>query len=575
MTQQQQTLQKRWEIAPALPDTLTQTLPQYHPTLLQVLYNRGLTNEADIEAFLSGQYLKPEDPFLLSDMKTAVQRILQARDNDETIVVYGDFDADGVTATVLLIEALRALGITRAKARPYIPDRVDEGYGLNIEALSHIYHDLNATLVITVDCGIRSIAEVQHGIDIGLDMIITDHHSLAAELPPALAVINPKRKDCSYPEKMLAGVGIAYKLACALHQAAETGFDTDQLLDLVAIGTVADVMPLVNENRKLVMSGLEVLNKLNRPGISALAEVAGIKRGGLTSESIGFALGPRINAAGRLDHAYAAAKLLAASNLYQAREMAEHLNNLNRERQAVTRELHAHAELLIDDIAESHILIAADSRFLPGVVGLVAGRLKESYYRPAVVFEVGEEESHGSCRSIPEFHMTDALDQVADLLERYGGHAQAAGLTIRNENIDEFSTRMRQLTAEQLATVDLRPTLSIDAEIPFEDIDWALHGILARLEPTGCANVAPVFMTRELEVVHHRVVGKDMSHLQIEVGIPGRDRSIKGIGFGLGGWAGKLPPLIDLVYTLGVNEWRGRRTLQLMVQDIRESHRPN
>ena len=548
MTQQTKQLEKRWEVAPPVPRDITDSLPQYHPTLLQVLYNRGLSNEADIEAFLSGQYLKSEDPFLLPDMDKAVERILQARDNGETIVVYGDFDADGVTSTVLLIEALRGLGISRGKARPYIPDRIDEGYGLNVEALTHIYNDLKATLVITVDCGIRSLAEVSHAMGLGLDVIVTDHHSLAAEMPAAVAVVNPKRTDSTYPETMLAGVGIAYKLACALHQTAGTDFDTRQLLDLVAIGTVADVMPLINENRKLVMNGLKILNTLNRPGVSALAQVAGLKKGSLTAESIGFGLGPRINAAGRLDHAYAAAKLLATEDLFRAREMADHLDELNKQRQAITRELYAHAELGLEDIEGSHVLIAADTRFLPGVVGLVAGRLKEAYYRPAVVLEIGEEESHGSCRSIPEFHMTEALDQVADLLERYGGHAQAAGLTIRNENIEAFTERMRQITAEQLSAVDLRPMLSIDVEVPFDEVDWALLGVLDRLEPTGCANVTPIFLTRELEVVHHRVVGKDMSHLQIEVGGVTGGRTVKGIGFGMGHWGGRMPTVVDVVY---------------------------
>jgi single-stranded-DNA-specific exonuclease len=265
----------------------------------------------------------------------------------------------------------------KRKVIPYIPDRVDEGYGLNIEALNKIKQEMGGDLVISVDCGIRSVAEVAHAREIGLDMIVTDHHSLGRELPPALAVINPKRPNSAYPETMLAGVGIAYKLAQALHyeMASYEDFATQNLLDLVAIGTVADVAPLLGENRKLVVEGLEVLNTLQRPGVSALAHVAGVRAGMITAETIGFALGPRINAAGRLDHAYSAAKLLATPNLLEATKLANELNELNRKRQAITSELTQHAELLLEN-RDDYLLFAADDKFLPGVVGLVASRLK-------------------------------------------------------------------------------------------------------------------------------------------------------------------------------------------------------
>jgi single-stranded-DNA-specific exonuclease len=410
---------------------------------------------------------------------------------------------------------------------------------------------------------------VEHANQIGLDMIITDHHNLGSRIPPALAVINPKRKDSTYPELMLAGVGIAYKLAQAMRQAfpEQAQFDETTLLDLVALGTVADLAPLQGENRKLVMDGLKVLNACKRPGLDALARVSGLKPGSMSAESIAFALGPRINAAGRLSHAYDAAKLLAINNLLGAHEQAKKLNNLNQERQRITAKLTKEAEAQIDP--EMPLLFVADPGFLPGVVGLVASRLTEKYYRPSIIVEQGEAESRGSCRSIQEFHITDALDQVQDLLVRHGGHAQAAGFTINNENLPEFKQRMIEIAAVELADKELFPTLVIDGEVDLMAVDWALLNVLEDLEPTGEANAKPIFMSRNVQVYSHRSVGQDGAHLQLEVGDEDGRIKLRCIAFRQGAWAGNLPERIDLAYMLGVNEWNGRRSLQLMVQDIR------
>ena len=558
-----------WIIKPAVPQQIKQTLGHLHPVLLQVLYNRGLKKKNHIQAFIDGQYLESTDPFLLPDMDKAIARIGQALEREETVIVYGDFDADGVTSTVLLTEALRGLGLSRQQAQPYIPDRIDEGYGLNEDALTYLKEEKNADLVITVDCGIRSVREVEHANQIGLDMIITDHHNLGSRIPPALAVINPKRKDSTYPELMLAGVGIAYKLAQAMRQAfpEQAQFDETTLLDLVALGTVADLAPLQGENRKLVMDGLKVLNACKRPGLDALARVSGLKPGSMSAESIAFALGPRINAAGRLSHAYDAAKLLAINNLLGAHEQAKKLNNLNQERQRITAKLTKEAEAQIDP--EMPLLFVADPGFLPGVVGLVASRLTEKYYRPSIIVEQGEAESRGSCRSIQEFHITDALDQVQDLLVRHGGHAQAAGFTINNENLPEFKQRMIEIAAVELADKELFPTLVIDGEVDLMAVDWALLNVLEDLEPTGEANAKPIFMSRNVQVYSHRSVGQDGAHLQLEVGDEDGRIKLRCIAFRQGAWAGNLPERIDLAYMLGVNEWNGRRSLQLMVQDIR------
>jgi len=561
----------KWQVAPQVPETLQQEFSHVNPIVLQVLYNRGIIDPARVQAFLEKRYLEPTDPFLLTDMDKAVARIEQAIENEENIVVYGDFDADGVTSTVLLTQALRGLGMMTRQVRPYIPSRVDEGYGLNPEALTKIKEEFEANLVITVDCGIRSVAEVVHANEIGLEMIITDHHSLGPEMPPATAVINPKRPESQYPETMLAGVGIAYKLAQALCQAMpeRVAFEQADLLDLVAIGTVADLAPLLGENRILVAEGLEILNNAHRPGVKSLAKIARLKPGQMSAESIAFGLGPRINAAGRLAHAYDAARLLAVNNSIQADQFATQLDQLNRERQRITADLSAKAEAMV--APDAPIIIAADPDFVSGVVGLVASRLADIHYRPAIVIEKGEEESRGSCRSIPEFHVTEALDEVADLLVRHGGHAQAAGFTVTNDNLDTFITRMTEIAEEKLKDLALYPTITIDAEIELTEIDWALYESLSPLEPTGYANPTPVFMSRNVEVRSHRVVGQDGTHLQMHLSGGKQEdhyQEMASIAFRQGAWASHLPQYIDIVYTVNVNEWRGRRTLQLMIQDI-------
>ncbi len=558
---------KKWVVAPVVPESLTQAQAHRNPILIQVLYNRGIEDPDEVKTFLDRHYIGATDPFELADMDRAVARIKQAIDQDEMIVVYGDFDADGVTSTVLLVEALRGLGLPRGQVRPYIPDRVDEGYGLNHEALQSLKEG-GAELVISVDCGIRSIAEVSQAKNIGLDMIVTDHHSLGTELPPAVAVINPKRPDSTYPEEMLAGVGIAYKLAQALKQAIpeRARYETEALLDLVALGTVADLAPLLGENRQLVMEGLRVLNQGRRPGVAALAKVAGLTPGNMTAESIAFGLGPRINAAGRLAHAYDAARLLAVNNDRMAKDYAQTLDQLNRQRQQLTKELSQRAEGMIEPGAS--LLLAADPSFVGGIVGLIASRLAEKHYRPAIVLEQGELISRGSCRSIPGFHITDALDKLAWLLVKHGGHAQAAGFTIENKNLAEFHERLLAIATEELDEEALTPSIPVDVEMAIGDVDWALFGQLKQLEPTGNANAAPLFMSRDVHVYSHRAVGQDGAHLQLWVG-DGQTK-VQCIAFRQGLWAGRLPDQVDLVYTINVNEWNGNSNLQLMVKDIRE-----
>lgn len=572
-------LPKKWNVKPAAPPEVLARFRDISPVLAQVLVNRALHTPDEAARFLQGE-LDSRNPFLLKDMSKAVGRIRQAIKRREPVVVYGDFDADGVTSTALLVQALRSLG---AVVQPYIPHRVDEGYGLNSDALLKLARS-GVKLVITVDCGIRSVEEVEDGRAAGLDIIITDHHSLGPKLPPALAVINPKQDDCGYGEDMLAGVGIAYKLAEALLTAAQgmkqslaQPLQLEDLVDLVAIGTVADLAPLNrSENRSLVRHGLQMLNAAKRPGLRALLDVARVQPGNINAQTIGFAIGPRINAAGRLDSAMTAYELLTSSDEYAAIRLATELQNLNTRRQELTRaaqsKIREHLERTNGN--ESPLIMAGDKGFLPGIVGLVAGRLTEEFYRPSVIMEYGDTESRASCRSIPEFDITRALDQCADLLVRHGGHAQAAGFTILNENIPAFTERLHDIVRQGLDGQQLQPTLHIDAEVDTGDLSLRLAEELTQLEPTGQLNTPPVFISRRLRVQEVRTVGRSDEHLKLRLMRPNAP-PIDAIGFNLGERARELTAYVDVAYQLDINEYNNLRTAQLQIQDVRPAERPD
>jgi single-stranded-DNA-specific exonuclease len=562
---------KRWQVAPPAPPGYKACFPHLHPIIVQVLYNRGLTDPPDVATFL-GDEGGESNPFDLEGMHAAVTRLRQALRAGEPVAVYGDFDADGVTATVLLVQVLRALG---GQVHPYIPHRVDEGYGLHKAALTRLARE-GIHVVVTVDCGVRSLDEVAHANRLGLDVIVTDHHSVGGQLPEAVAVIDPKRTGSRYPFSELAGVGIAYRLAQALlrshHQTPITTQDVrleeEDLLDLVALGTVTDLVPLLDENRTLVRRGLARINRMERPGVEALCRQAGLKPGQVDTTAIGYALGPRLNAAGRMANAADAYQLLITTYPAEAERLAGNLDQMNRERQQLTLETQERArQLILDTADEAPLLFAADPDFQAGIVGLVASRLVEEFYRPATVVEVGKKFSRGSARSIPEFHITNALDECADLLVRYGGHAAAAGFTVANEHLSELAAKLRRLSAEQLAGVELAPVLSIDAESELSEVSWDLQENLAQLEPCGYANPQPLFLSRNVRVRSHRAVGSDGKHLKLALS----DNRVTwdAIAFRQGEWAGKLPDCVDIVYHLEVNEWNDQRWLQLNVQDIR------
>jgi single-stranded-DNA-specific exonuclease len=575
---------KRWIVHPAAPVSQFARLSHVAPLIVQLLWNRGIDDATKVDAFLKGETTL-DNPFRIKGMNEAVERIRRAIRQGERIAVYGDFDADGVTATALLVQTLSALG---AFVRPYIPHRVDEGYGLNNNALAELARE-GQQLVITVDCGIRSVEEVALANRLGLDVIVTDHHSIGPELPPALAAINPKRQDCPYPFKGLAGVGLAFKLAQALlrsHRQSpiRSGLVVDlteeELLDLVALGTVADLAPLLDENRTLVQRGLAQLNRTQRPGLQAMMGVAGAAPGQVTATTIGFALGPRLNAAGRLDSAMLSYELLVTDDVFKASQLAGQLNALNARRQQVTAEAFQQAQAQIEAGGSDEFLhIAASEAFLAGIVGLVAGRLVEQYYRPAIVMELGQQQSRGSARSIGEFDITAALDHCAaeGLLLRHGGHAAAAGLTVENRKLPALTARLRAIAAEALAEKDLRPPLLVDQEIALGDVDYAVLGLLQEMEPTGYANPQPRLLSRNLLVRDARKVGADGAHLKLTVSDPAAGsrsgQSWDAIAFRQGHWYGKLPRAVDLVYSLEENVWNGNRRLQLVVEDLRAAER--
>jgi single-stranded-DNA-specific exonuclease len=500
-------------------------------------------------------------------MEAAVDRLLAARRAGGKVVIFGDYDADGVTATAILLDVLSDLGWDVSH---YIPNRFHEGYGLSEAALREIAAS-NPAVVVTVDCGIRSLSEVAWAQARGLDVIITDHHQPGEELPPALAVINPRRRDETYPFTDLAGSGVAYKLAQAVCRAVGRA-DPAHALDLVALGTIADLAPLVGENRDLVASGLIRTNQEPRPGIAALVAVAGLRAGAVTSSAIGFALGPRLNAAGRLQSADLALSLLRARTASEAEPYARTLDELNRERQRLTQETLEQARAMI--VAQGElppVLIAGSPEFPEGVVGLAAARLVEEFHRPAIVATIGEAVIHGSARSIREFQITEALDACREFLLRYGGHATAAGFAMEKERWPAFQEALQDRARSAFADGMPAAVLQVDAIAGPDDLREDLMRFLEGLEPCGNGNPRPMFLLRDAEVVHSRRVGADGRHLKLTVRA-GR-RIWDAIAFRQGGEAG-VGKRLDLALHLERNEYMGVPTLQLNVVDMRPSAGP-
>jgi single-stranded-DNA-specific exonuclease len=534
----------------------------------KILAGRGMAPD-EMERFVFPDYERDlHDPYLMTDMEPAVTRILRARERGEPVVVYGDYDIDGITASAVMLEVLEALGV---EARSYIPDRFEEGYGINQAALAKLQAE-GAKLVVSVDCGITSVAEARWAKLHGLDLVITDHHSVPEVIPEAVAVVNPKRPEDKYPFKELAGVGVAFKLVQALQARAGRPARGQEkwLLDLVALGTVCDVVPLVGENRVLASYGLKVLRVTRRRGLAALAAASGVRLDGVNAYHAGYVFGPRMNAAGRLDHAARSLELVMTESTGRAGEIAAELEELNRQRRAQQDAIFQAADALAAERADDPVIVLADPDWSHGVVGIVASKLAEKWRKPALVAQVLGDKAKGSARSVGNFNMVDSLRANADLLERFGGHFFAAGCTLPAENLDELRRRLNA------AGVSGAPESAVevpgaDLELAdLEEVGWPLLGQLELLEPHGNANPRPEISLRRLRLGRVLQMGKAGEHLRLELS-DGGGRRLTAVGFGkaqqhAGLAAGQK---LDVTGILNKNEYQGSSTIQLVISQLR------
>lgn len=551
-----------WSLPEPLPQQVDNELDLVPSLLRPVLFARGVSSRGAAEAYLAKRLEDLHDPHGLPDMEAAVRMVLAAVASGKRIAIYGDYDVDGITGTALLAKFLTGLG---ADVETYIPDRFEEGYGLNVPAVEELAE--RAELMITVDCGARALQEARRAVDLGMQVIITDHHLPGDELPPAHALINPRRLQSEYAFEGLAGVGLAYKLAQAIAQARGEN-KLIEMLDLVALGTVADLAPLRAENRILVAAGLEQLNRAGRPGLRALIEVAGLKPGSVTSTNIAFGLGPRLNAAGRMQSGRLALQLLLTESKAEAQELAEKLDRFNRARQQETRTAVDRArELALGDEAARPLLFAVDERFHQGVIGLAAARLMEEFYRPAIVGRREGDLVKASARSIPEFHITQALEACSGLLVQFGGHKAAAGFTARARHVPELVERLRAMATERYKDRPPIPQLDVDAVVKLEELDETLLDTLEDLEPFGKGNEPPVFAAYGAELLDRRAVGREDAHLKMT--LRSGPRVFDAIAFRQGERIADLGGQVDVAFHYEWNEYRGYRSPQLNVVDVR------
>jgi single-stranded-DNA-specific exonuclease len=562
----------KWEFLPQADFSLTQklvselSLPE---VVAKILASRGIKTSVEADRFLKPKLSELYDPFLLKDIDKGVNRVIQALKENQKIMIFGDYDVDGITATSLVFLVLNRLG---GDVSYYLPNRLIEGYGLSEEGIVEA-EKREAQLLITVDCGVTACKEVDFANSKGIDCIITDHHEPSDVLPNACAIIDPKQKDEEYPGGELSGVGVAFKFAQALYR--KLGQDESELeehLDLVALGTSADIVPLVGENRVLTKFGMTQIARTTKPGLKSLIFIAGIMGKEIGTGQIVYVLAPRINAVGRLGDAEKAIRLLTTKNHELGARLARELDEVNRRRKHIDETTLEEALKMIEkntDLSSDKVIVLSSSSWHQGVIGIVASRLVERFHRPAILIAIDGDEGKGSARSIPEFHLHDALRECKEFLLKYGGHKYAAGLSILPENIDCFREKLKTITDKKLKNEDLVPKITIDSEVELEGIDHKLVDTLELFSPFGPQNLRPVFITRSLEVFGEPyIVGNN--HLRFKV--KKNDKVFDAIGFGLGDWAKPLSMKkikIDLVYVAGKNEWNDSIQLQLQVRDLR------
>lgn len=592
---------------PEAPQEFASQFPEFPKLILQLLYNRNIKTQKEIDDFFEADYEQDlHDPFLHKGMREAVLRIKEAIDKKEKIVIYGDYDTDGISASVILHTLFKELG---ADFDVYIPDRNKGGYGLTALMVEELAKQ-KTNLIITVDCGVTNIKEVALARDLGVDIIITDHHLPKDELPPALAVINAKRKDDTYPFKWLCGGALAFKLTQAILYCESVGIEWEKaknikpgfekwLLDLVALCTITDMVPLVGENRTLAKYGFLVLAQTKRMGLRELMRVSGLEPkliksaqgaelfSNIGSYEIGFVLGPRINAAGRMAHANTAFDLFITEDENEAQKIAKQLDKTNIDRQKLIEKIVAEIEKKITDEYGGNppkVIFEGSEKWLTGVLGIVASRLVEKYSRPAFIYSKKGKESKGSSRSIKAFNLVEAMKNCKDALIDFGGHAMAAGFSIVNENIEKFGQCLL-IQAERLTDDDLKPSLDIDAMIDFDGIDWPVYDWLKKFEPFGKENPKPLFLIKGASVKSVRWVGDGEKHMQIKLvqsstcptGSFRRElkvessKELKGIAFRFDGFKDKIKAgdVADVVCEIDMNEWNGNRELQLIIKDVK------
>ncbi len=563
-------MQKRWTIRKHNADAVNVLAYELKvkPLVAALLISRGHDTQAKAFEFLNPSPEHLHEPFLLKGMREAVDRIQKAVADGEKIMIWGDYDVDGTTGTVLLRKMLSLLG---SESTFHVPNRFTEGYGINIPALEQAVKD-GVTLVISVDCGIRSFEPLEWARNNGLDVIITDHH-LSDEVrgnPPAVAVVNPNQTGCDYPDKNLAGVGVAFKLAHALLREKGLEHEVPPLLKIAAIGTVADVMNLTGENRAIVSLGLLDLPKTDNWGLKALMEVADC-RSDMTSYHIGFRIGPRINAAGRMDIARHVVELFEAVDFPTARKLAALLDSRNRERQQVQQKITELALFETEGITEKHFVLVAGEGWHQGVIGLAASRIAEKLYRPTIVLSLKDGYGHGSARSVPGFHLLNALDTCSELFEQYGGHAAAAGMKVKVENIPAVQKRLDEYAKTSLLADNLIPELKIDALVTSQSLGLDIVESLAGFEPFGVGNPKPIFVTRNLILRDEPFVMKE-KHLKLKL-VGDDNKQFEAVwwdGVEKSKWQTLKPhSRIELAYVAETNTWQGNTRLQLVVEDLR------
>ena len=561
----------RWQVATVNSEAVSQIARQLNlpPLLARLLVLRGIDTPEAAMRFLNPNLNQLHDPFLMAGMDAAVQRLRRAIERQEKILIYGDYDVDGTMAVVVLLTALRSLG---ASVDAHIPHRLTDGYGMRESVIEQAAAQSYA-VVLSVDTGIREHQVIERARELGVDCIVTDHHLPDDHLPPAIAILNPRRKDCSYPEKNLCGAGVAFKLAQALLSKDGAGV-TDRMLmsylKIVAIGTIADVVPLTGENRVIAHFGLQGLLTPVNPGLEALLAVSGLAGQTITSGNVGFRIAPRLNAAGRMENARDVIDLFTTSDAARAREIAERLEGLNRERQRVEAEILSAVTNFMDAHPEKrdcYSLVLSGEGWHRGVIGIVAQRVVELYHRPTLVIGIENGVGQGSARSIARFHLLSALTDSSNLFDRFGGHAQAAGFTLPAGRIGELEIRLEAYCRRILQPQDLEPAMRVDAEINLDEVDGSLFEKLSRLEPYGYGNPTPTFVARNVRLIESPRVLKE-KHLKLRVAQGAQ--SFDALGWG---WAGRCGPLassqkMDLAFALDENNYQGRTSLQLILKDL-------